>query len=405
MNETMDLLIDNTLFTLVIIFLSGIIGSKASEKLKVPDVVIYLIIGVIIGPSLLNLIDINESSLVNQMVLIYGAAFIIYCGGREIKLKVLNQIKISVALMSTLGVIISTAIVALATHLIFHFDIMVCLLIGAIIASTDPASLIPIFKKVTLKENLKNTVIAESAFNDAVGTVLIVTLVSFVAGGSLTFGEAGINLITMIVLGVVIGGTIGYIFSYLIGHHRQWFTDYSAIISLIVSLAAYSIADKFGGSGFMSTFIAGLICGNKASFGLFIPRESAKESAHFRAVLEELFKISIFILLGSHLDIANVTKYFFPSLAVVLVLVLIARPISVFICTIYDPINRWTVKEKLFMCWVRETGVIPAAMSSFIVSMGLVHSDVISSIVFMAIIVTIGLQSSLTTQVVKLLKL
>jgi len=405
MNEGMNILIDTSLFTLVIILLAGVVGGKISKLIKIPEVVVYLIFGVILGHQGLGIVDIAESSFVNQIVLIYGAAFIIYCGGREIKLKELNEVKISVILLATVGVLISTSIVAFFAKVIFGLDTVTCLLIGAVIASTDPASLIPVFSKVSIKKSLKNTVIAESAFNDAVGTVLIITIVSIITGAKFDIANISGKLLEMIVLGGAIGFSIGIIFSYLIGHHKALFSDYTAIISLIVSMSAYAIADYFGGSGFMATFVAGLICGNKKSFGLWVPEKDYTISSNFRSVIEELIKIGIFILLGSHVDFIALKEFFVPSLVIVLVLVIIARPVSVFVCTIFDRKNKWSWREKVFMSWIRETGVIPAAMSSVIVSMNIPHGKLISSIVFMAIIITLGLQSSLTEKMVKILKL
>ena len=75
---------------------------------------------------------------------------------------------------------------------------------------------------------------------------------------------------------------------------------------------------------------------------------------------------------------------------------LVARPISVLICTLPDRKVKWSSKELMFIMWVRETGVIPAALSSMIVAMKMPYSDIISSAVFMTILVTLLIQASTT---------
>ncbi len=405
MNEAMDLLIDNSLFTLCIIFFIGIIADKIAVKLKLPEVVIFMIFGMILGSPGLNIINISDSSLINQLVLIFGAAYIIYCGGKDIKFKELNQVKITVSLLASVGVIISTAVVAFGAKLLFNLDDVTSLLLGAVIASTDPAALIPVFKKLTVKKNLKITVISESAFNDAVGTVLVITILNVITEGTFDPSSTALLLARMIVIGVCVGFTVGYVLSFFIGGDKRVLSDYSAIIGLISAMSAYAIADFLGGSGFMSAFVAGLVCGNKKTFGLWVPEPSYIAQSHFKETIESIFKMSIFILLGSHVDFGLLFAHFWGSLAIILILIFIARPLSIFVCTLNDPANKWTLKEKLFMCYVRETGVIPAAMSSVIVAMRIPGYEIIASVIVMAIIITIGIQSSTTVLVAKKLGL
>jgi len=405
MNEAMDILIDNSLFMMCLIFFTGVIAHKISIKLKLPEVVVYMITGIILGDSVLHLIDIDNSSMINQFVLIFGAAYIIYQGGKEIKLKNLKAVSITVGALATLGVLISTIVIAFFSSLIFHLDTITSLLVGAVIASTDPASLIPVFQKLKIKKTLKSALIAESAFNDAVGTVLVITILNVIANGSFSISNSITLLLKMIIIGAGVGLVIGWVLSYMIGSKKSILSEYSAIIGLIAAMSAYSVADAFGGSGFMSAFIAGLVCGNKKEFGLWVPQECFQVSTHFNEVIESLFKISIFILLGAHIDFSLLFNNLGGSLLLVLALVILARPLSVFICTSFDFKNKWSIKEKIFMSYVRETGVIPAAMSSVIVAMQIEGYEIISAVIVMAIIITIGIQSSTTMLLAKKLNI
>jgi len=102
---------NNLLLIFSTIAIIGIVLGKISEKVKLPDVVLYLIAGIIIGPAFLNLISIKSFPIENNLLLTFGSAFILYEGGREIKLKVLNKVKTSVGLLASLGVIISAVLV------------------------------------------------------------------------------------------------------------------------------------------------------------------------------------------------------------------------------------------------------------------------------------------------------
>ena len=111
--------------------------------------------------------------------------------------------------------------------------------------------------------------------------------------------------------------------------------------------------------------------------------------------------MSIFIVLGSHLDIQSLLKYGAKAFLVALILIFVARPIVVLICTSFDKKANWNKNEKLFMMWVRETGVIPAALSGIVVSMQVEGYEIISATVFMIIVTTLLLQASTTHLVAK----
>jgi potassium/hydrogen antiporter len=98
-------------------------------------------------------------------------------------------------------------------------------------------------------------------------------------------------------------------------------------------------------------------------------------------------------------DFAHVYEYLWPSLGVMFVFMFIARPLTVFVCALPDRRAVWTWRELLFMCWVRETGVIPAALSGMVAGLGLAHTDEIASVTFMAILLTILIQASTTAYV------
>lgn len=390
------------LVLLGIIGVVGIIGGWFSEKIKVPDVVIYLLAGILAGPFFFNIINIGSFPVANELIISFGAAFILYEGGREVKLKVLDEVKITVGLLVTVGVVISMIIVALGTYSIFKIPFTRCLLLGAIIASTDPASLIPVFSQVDIIRRLKQTVISESAFNDAVGAILVTTLISITVSNEFDLGNSIIELFIMIIVGLLVGLGIGFILEALSSEKAYGiFREFGPILSVLEVIFAYELSEYLGGSGYMAVFIAGLISGNRARFGLWIPEESYRSAMHFRENIATLSRMAIFIVLGTQVNLSILFTYAPYAILVVAILIFIARPIAVFVCTLPDRKAKWKKKEILFMMWVRETGVIPAALSGIIVSMRIPDYEIISSVVFMTILVTLLLQGSTTKWVAK----
>ncbi|GJM78682.1 hypothetical protein HMSSN139_11780 [Paenibacillus sp. HMSSN-139] len=141
---------------------------------------------------------------------------------------------------------------------------------AAVIASTDPASIIPVFKQVKIKERVRETVESESAFNDATGSILTFSLLAAVTGGgSINFGAMSWEFVKTALGGILVGIVVSGILTYLAGHARRGFlSSYATIVMIVGSLSSYLIGDLLHVSGFMATFVAGVIWGNAETFGL-----------------------------------------------------------------------------------------------------------------------------------------
>ena len=403
MENTVEAIATNhLLFAFVAIAITGIVLGKLSEILKIPDVILYLLAGILIGPSVLDLISAQSFPIENNIVLTFGSAFILFEGGKEINLRVLNKVKISVGMLSTVGVILSAIIVGIASSKVFALPIMTALLLGSVVASTDPAALIPVFKQVSIKDKIKQTVVSESAFNDAVGAILVSTLLGVITSGEFSAMNSLRELLVSTLVGIGVGVLAGYLLTALVSDKKMGvFHSYAPIMSILKVALAYELAVMLHGSGYMAVFIAGLISGNKKLFGLWIPEEDFNSEHCFSDSVSSLSRMSIFVLLGTQVDLNALGKYWLPSLLIVFVLMFVARPIVVLASTIFDKKAKWTFKEKLFMMWVRETGVIPAALSGIIVSMKIPGYEIISSVVFMTILITLIVQASTTKIVAK----
>ncbi|MGL6106391.1 cation:proton antiporter [Romboutsia sp.] len=407
MESSIQTIASNTLLIIfAVVALTGIVCSKISEIIKIPDVVLFLIAGIFIGPSLFNFIDISKYQVENQLILTFGSAFILYLGGKEISLKVLKDVKITVVLLSTVGVVVSAFIVAQIVGLTFEVSFMTSLLIGSIVASTDPATLVPIFNQVKIKDKVKQTVISESAFNDAIGAILTSAVLTIILSGEFSLTENIYQLVIMVGVGVGVGMATGILLLKLVNDQPYGiFKDFAPIISILSVIISYQIAIKFGGSGYMACFIVGIITGNKKNFRVWLSQKSYDADCYVVETLGTICRMTIFVILGTQVDLVILSKYLIPSLIVVLGLMFVARPISVLSCVLFDKKAKWNKNEILFMMWVRETGVIPAALCGIISAMKVPGYEMISSIVFMSILITLIVQGSTTKLVAKKLGL
>ncbi|AHM58001.1 cell volume regulation protein A (plasmid) [Peptoclostridium acidaminophilum DSM 3953] len=388
---------DSILSLFAVVLVTGMTFGKLSGIVKLPDVVLFLMGGIILGPYVLNLVGTDVSPIGNHLLLTFGSAFILYDGGREIRLKVLNSVKITVGLLAIIGLAISAVLTGYAVQEVFNINMLYALLLGAVIASTDPATLVPVFKCITLREKVKQTVISESAFNDAAGAILVFSIIATIQNGTFSLGGSIKQLGIMMAGGILVGVAVGMVLSHVISDKKFGFLhEYAPLVSIFAVIISYILAEKFHGSGYMAAFVTGLVCGNKSTFGLVVPPSSSLVQTHVRETLSTLMRMSIFIMLGTQVDFVALAMYWKQSLLIVFLLMFVFRPLSVLVCTLPDRKAKWTFREILFLMWVRETGVIPAALSGMIVSMHLPHSDVISSVVFMTILITLTVQASTT---------
>jgi len=382
-----------------IILGAGSLTSILAQKFRVPDVVLFLLIGIGLGPELAGVIDVRADSAFNQLILIFGSCYILFDGGAGLRLSILKKVWITIVALSTLGVVISIAITGCAAAFFLGLPALTALLLGAVLASTDPATLVPVFKQVRIRERVAQTVLSESACNDAMGAIVTFSLLGVIlgTGGSFSLGGAAFDLISNALVGVLVGGALGYAAAFLIAHEKfSFLMEYAPLVTLMAVAGAYMSAEGFRASGFMAVFVFGIVLGNKSVFGFRMGRQEEEKLQDFILTTSLIMRIFIFILLGSQVNFALLGNCLWSGLALVGVLMFVARPATVFCCALPDRRAGWSLQEMLFMCWTRETGVIPGALAGILLGMKLPGSEAIASVTFLAILGTIVIQGTTT---------
>jgi potassium/hydrogen antiporter len=376
----------------------GTLSGFVAQKARIPDVAVFLIVGMLIGPEVAGLVHIRADSALNQLILIFGSSYILFDGGASLRLKVLKEVWITIVVLSTAGVVITALITGYVAHMVLGVPLIVAMLLGATLASTDPATLVPIFKQVRIRDRVAQTVMAESAFNDAMGAIATFAVLGIAMGtGEFSLIAAGFNLGRDLLLGIVAGGALGYLAALLIAHEKwNFLAEYAPVVTLMAVIGAYMTADGLAASGFMAVFVFGIVVGNKEAFGFVMQPGEERQMGEFVATTALVMRMFIFILLGSQVDFSLMNRYIFGGVIVVTVFMLVARPITVFLCAWPDRRARWTLQELLFMCWTRETGVIPAALAGMLVGMKAPGAELIASVTFIAVLMTILVQAPTT---------
>lgn len=388
----------HTLLSAGLILGIGTVVGLLAQKIRIPDVAMFLVAGVAIGPEALGLINIRADSALYQIILLFGASYILFDGGASLRFDVLKQVWITILVIATIGVVITAAVIGVAAHYVLGIPLIVALLLGSTLASTDPATLVPIFRQIHIRHRVAQTVMSESAFNDAM-TAIVTFSVLAVAMGTREFSLTAslFDLFKQAVLGIVAGVVMGYLAAFLIAHER-WavLAEYAPVVTLVAVIGAYFAAAGLQASGFMAVFVFGIVIGNKESFGFKMEPGEAQKLDDFVLTTAFIMRLFIFTLLGAQANFALMRQYWLGGVAVALVLMLVARPITVFLCTLPDRRAKWSLSEMLFMCWTRETGVIPAALAGLLIGLKAPGADVIAAVTFITVLMTILIQAPTT---------
>jgi cell volume regulation protein A len=388
----------HTLLSCGLVLAIGTPTALLAQKIRIPDVALFLVAGMLLGPQALGLIDIKADSALNQIILLFGASYILFDGGASLRFGILKQVWITIVVIATVGVVIAALIVGIAAHFVLGVPLAVALLLGATLASTDPATLVPIFRQVRIRDRVAQTVMSESAFNDAMAAIVTFGVLSAAMGaGDFSFAASLLDLFKQSAIGIVAGAVFGYLAAVLIAHERWSFlAEYAPVVTLVAVIGAYFAADGMQASGFMAVFVFGIVLGNKDAFGFVMEAGETQKLDEFIATTSFIMRLFIFILLGTQVDFGLMAQYWRGGAVVVAILMLVARPIVVFVCALADRRARWSFREMLFMCWTRETGVIPAALAGLLLGMDAPGAKMIASVTFIAILMTILIQAPTT---------
>jgi potassium/hydrogen antiporter len=388
----------HTLLSCGLILAIGTVAGLLAQKIRIPDVAVFLVVGMGVGPQALNLIDIKADSALNQIILLFGASYILFDGGASLRFDVLKRVWITIVVIATVGVLITAVITGLAAYYVLGVPWIVALLLGATLASTDPATLVPIFRQIHIRDRVAQTVMSESAFNDAMGAILTFAVLGVAMGsGEFSLASSVLDLFKQSAVGIVAGVALGYLAALLIAHERWAFlAEYAPVVTLVAVIGAYFAADGLQASGFMAVFVFGIVLGNKESFGFTMEDGEARKLDEYVSTTAFIMRLFIFMLVGAQVDFGLMNQYLGGGVIVVTVLMLVARPVTVFACALPDRRARWSVKEMLFMCWTRETGVIPGALAGLLLGMKAPGAQMIASVTFIAILMTILIQAPTT---------
>jgi len=380
---------------IALLLVAGLVSELVARILRVPRMLVLVGAGALLGPHAIGELDLPLDSVGVQILLTLGVSMILFYGGLGLAFSVLRPVAVGLGLLAIPGVVLTAVVTGSVAALAFDLPFEAGLLVGAVLAPTDPAILIPLFERMGLRAKVRQTVVAESALNDPTGAVLALAVAAFVLGEGNTLADPLWEFVADIAISTGLGVAFGVLLALVISERRVGFWRESpGIAVLLVVTGGYFTIDFAGGSGYLGAFIAGLIVSNMDELGLGMHSERERDMRSFVATSADLMVMFVFITLGANLPFDDFAVEALPALATVAALILVARPLTVLACLLPDRRGRWQREEIAFVAWTRETGVVPAALAGVLIAEGVPYEVELVTVVSMAILVTLLVQST-----------
>jgi cell volume regulation protein A len=372
--------------------LAGVFSARAGFSF----LLVFLVIGTLAGvdgPGGLKFDDFRLSFWVGNVAL----AVILLDGGLRTEFTTFRTGLKPALWLATIGVMVCTGITAIAAHFLLSLSWPLSLLVGAIVGSTDAAAVFSLLKSsgVKLNERVAATLEIESGMNDPMAVFLTLSLISIAltasvapaSGLEIEWSELLIALLHQMGWGALLGWISGWGLAWLLirlGRGPDGGGGIRALLIVSGGLAVYAGTTWLGGSGFLAVYAMGVIAGNRA-------RKQVRPALSAMDGYAWLSQAGMFLLLGLLVTPSEMLRTLWPALGVSAVLMLIARPLSVWLCL--KPM-RFAKNEIAFVSWVGLRGAVPIVLAVFPVMAGVPNSHTFFNVAFVVVITSLLFQGS-----------
>lgn len=376
-----------------IVVLLCIGSSKLLYKVGVPTLLIFIALGMLFGSDGIGGIFFSNYNLAEKICSV-GLVFIMFYGGMSTNWKIAKPVVPQAILMSTFGVIITTLLTGLFCYFVLKFSFLEGMLIGAIVGSTDAASVFAILRsrKLNLKDGLASLLEIESGSNDPIAYMLTVIILTFMSNGDQSIPKL---LFTQITFGIALGIIIAIVAAYILKNVNFEIDGLYPIFVLAVAILSYSLSEYVGGNGYLCVYIVGIILGNSKIL-------HKKSIIHFFDGVSWLAQIMIFFTLGLLSFPSLLPEIVIPALLVSIFMMFIARPLATF------SILSWfktPIKHQIFVSWVGLRGAASIVFAIFaITNDAMLKNDVFHMVFFIALF-SVSVQGSLIPKLARKLDL
>lgn len=397
---------ENVLLVGAIIWFVSILLSKTGYRFGVPVLLVFLLIGMLLGVDGLGIQFDNYKYA--QIIGMVALTIILFTGGMDTKFSDIKPILGAGVMLSTIGVLLTTLFTGLfiygisnAFSHVIHIPLTMALLLAATMSSTDSATVFNILRsqKMGLRSRLQPLLEFESGSNDPMAYMLTIVMIQVINGGDVTGAD-----VWKIILNFLVQFGFGLILGYLLGKASVWVINkidlpnksLYPIMMLAFIFFIFSFTNLLNGNGYLAVYVAGIVIGNSKLV-------ENKSITSFLDGVTWLVQIVMFLVLGMLVNPHEMFKIAVPALIVGVFVILVGRPLSVFICLL--PFKKIGKRAKVFTSWVGLRGAAPIIFATYPVVEGVPGATFIFNMVFFITLTSLVIQGTTITRVADMLKL
>ncbi|MGN6548859.1 MAG: potassium/proton antiporter [Pararhizobium sp.] len=367
-----------------ILVLLAAFSSLLAFRFGAPLLLIFLCIGLLAGTDGLG-IEFQNSSLA-YFVGSLALAVVLFDSGFGTSLQSFRQAAAPALTLATLGVLITAGLFGLAAHYVFQLTLIKGFLLGSIVASTDAAAVFFLLRigGITIRDHVRSTLEIESGSNDPMAIFLTIALVGLATAdpqSGMAIADVGRMFVMQMGLGILLGVPGGMMIVMLV-NRLNLERGLTPIFVVALAMLVFSVTGAIGGSGFLAVYIAGLYAGNRKI-------RSETSIRRFQEGMTWLAQIVMFLVLGLLANPSQFKSIGAPSVALALFLILIARPLAVWICLLP---YRFTGQETAFISWVGLRGAVSILLAILPMIGGVSNGSLFFNTAFIIVLVSLLVQ-------------
>jgi potassium/hydrogen antiporter len=376
---------DSFIMLLAFLLIVGVLTTRFSTKLGVPSLILFILVGMVMGSDVLGIVYFDNASL-TQKIGVMALIIILFEGGLQTNWKDVRPVIVPSLSLATIGVLITSGIIAAAAKMILGLGWLESILFGAIVGSTDAAAVFAVLKGHNISPKLGSTLEAESGSNDPMAVFLTVAMIELITIPDTSILSLVGDFFLQMGLGLLLGIIFGKIAVKALNSINLDSSGLYPVFATAFALLTYGITAFLNGSGLLAVYIAAIIIGNT---------EIAYRHSIFRFSegFAWMMQILMFVILGL---LVFPSELFTPAILiqgilVSLILILIARPVAVFISTFK---MKYTRKERIFLSWAGLKGAVPIILATFPLLAGIEDSHQIFNVVFFVVLTSALIQGA-----------
>lgn len=392
----MALTTENILLIGSILLFISLFAGKTSFKFGVPVIILFISIGMLAGSEGIGGIHFDNPETA-QFIGIVALNFILFSGGLDTDWKLIKPVLWQGISLSTLGVMLTAFTVGLFVWAVTDFTIYEGLLLGSIVSSTDSAAVFSILraKSLALKGNLRPTLELESGSNDPMAYILTIVFTGLVVNQDSTLLGIIPTFFSQLILGAITGLVFGKLSTWFINNIRLDYEGLYIVLVIAIMFFTFSFTNFVGGNGFLSVYMCSVFLGNQY---LIHKKKILKSFDSFAWLMQ----IVLFLTLGLLVFPSQVIPVIGIGLLISAFLIIVARPLSVFISLAPFKMNS---RSRWFLSWVGLRGAVPIVFATYPLLAGAEQANMIFDIVFFVSITSVLIQGTTLAKVAGWLKL